>query len=574
MASDLAILRRVLGLFAPYRGWMLLGALLSTLTVLASVGLMAIAGYFISAMAIAGLAGVLMNYFLPAAGIRFFAIVRTGGRYAERVVTHEATFRLLAELRVWLFDKLVPLAPARLAHERGADLVARVHGDVETLQHAYLRLYAPALTAIVCVTVVVALFALRSVSAAWVLLALLVLAGLVVPLAVRKASAAPGAAIVQSSAELRVAVVDSLQGMSDLAVYGASERKGLEIRHLGDGLAGAQQRADTLGLAAEGTVTLCAGLALWITALIAIAAVQDGGLGRAEIPMLALAALAAFEAVAPLPLAMQRAGEVVAAARRIFALAGLPPVIAETPATSPVPCDTSIAMRDVRLRYEGAPHDALDGFDLEVASGQRIAIVGNSGAGKSSIARVLLRFWDYAGEVRLGGHDLRAYRPEDARAQLGVLTQYTHLLHGTIRDNLLLAAPAASEAALLDALDVTQLRAFVATQPQGLDTPVGEGGVRLSMGQARRLAIARVMLRNAPIVVLDEPAEGLDAHTARAVVDAVMRRLAGRTVIVITHDLAAIADHVDAVVTMRDGRATRRSRLDTIPPERRHSNAP
>ena len=146
--SDLAILRRVLRLFAPYRGWMLLGALLSTLTVLASVGLMAIAGYFIAAMAVAGLAGVLMNYFLPAAGIRLFAILRTGGRYAERLATHEATFRLLAQLRVWLFDKLVPLAPARLAHERGADLVARLQADVETLQHAYLRLYAPAVTAL------------------------------------------------------------------------------------------------------------------------------------------------------------------------------------------------------------------------------------------------------------------------------------------------------------------------------------------------------------------------------------------------------------------------------------------
>ena len=554
--SDIAILRRVLRLFAPYRGWMLLGALLSTLTVLASVGLMAIAGYFIAAMAIAGLAGVLMNYFLPAAGIRLFAILRTGGRYTERVVTHEATFRLLARLRVWLFDRLVPLAPARLAHERGADLVARVHADVETLQHAYLRLYAPALTAVACTTVVVALFAVRSVPAALALLALLLIAGLAVPLAVRRASAAPGAAIVQTGAQLRVAIVDSLQGMSDLAVYGATERAILEAHRLGDELAAKQRRADTLGLVAEGTLTLCAGLALWSTALIAIVAAQQGVLGRVEIPMLALAALAAFEAVAPLPLAMQRAGEVVAAARRIFALADLPPVIPEGPAASPVPGDASVVMRNVRLRYEGASEDALAGLDLTVASGQRVAIVGRSGAGKSSISRLLLRFWDYDGQIRLGGHDLRAYRPEDVRARLGVLTQYTHLLNATLRENLLLAAPEATEAALLDALEVTQLRAFVAAQPQGLDTPAGEGGVRLSVGQARRLAIARVVLRDAPIVVLAEPAEGLDAHTARALLAAVMGRLAGRTVLVITHDLAQVRDLVDAVVTMERGRAT------------------
>lgn len=554
--SDLAILRRVLRLFAPYRGWMLLGALLSTLTVLASVGLMAIAGYFIAAMAVAGLAGVLMNYFLPAAGIRLFAILRTGGRYAERLATHEATFRLLAQLRVWLFDKLVPLAPARLAHERGADLVARLQADVETLQHAYLRLYAPAVTALACTTVVVALFAVRSVGAALALLALLLIAGLAVPLAVRRASAAPGGAIVRTSAELRVAIVDSLQGMSDLAVYGATERAIRAADGLGSELAAKQRHADTLGLVAEGMLTLCAGLALWSTALVAIVAAQQGALGRVEIPMLALAALAAFEAVAPLPLAMQRAGEVVAAARRIFALADLPPAIPEGPATSPVPRDGSIVMRNVRLRYEGAREDALTGLDLAVASGQRVAIVGRSGAGKSSLSRLLLRFWDYEGEIRLGGHDLRAYRPEDVRALLGVLTQYTHLMNATLRENLLLAAPEATEAALLDALEVTQLRAFAAAQPQGLDTPVGEGGVRLSVGQARRLAIARVVLRDAPIVVLDEPAEGLDAHTARALLAAVMERMAGRTVLVITHDLAQVRDLVDAVVTMDAGRAS------------------
>jgi len=554
VGSDLAVLLRVLRLFRPYRGWMLLGGLLSTLTVLASVGLMAIAGYFISAMAVAGLAGVLMNYFLPAAGIRLLAIVRTGGRYAERIVTHEATFRLLAELRVWLFRKLVPLAPARLAHQRGADLVARVQGDVETLQHAYLRLYAPALTALACTVLVTCLVALRSPMAALALLALLLVAGLVVPLVVRRASAAPGAAIVQSSAALRVAVVDALQGMGDVAVYGASERAAARIAALDAQLLAAQRRAGTLGLVADGAVGLCAGLALWVVALVAIAAAQAGAIDPVEVPMLALAALAVFEAVQPLPLAMQRAGEVVAAARRIFDLTDLSPAVTDPTTPSPEAANAGIVLRDVHLRYDSAHADALGGVDLAIGSGRRVAIVGPSGAGKSSLAGLLVRFHDYRGEILLGGAELRAWRQDDARRFVSVAAQHVHLLRATMRENLLLANPQATDAELQAAMAAVQLAGFAATLPQGLDTHVGEGGVRLSAGQARRLAIARVLLRDAPVVILDEPTEGLDTHTGRALLEAVVQHLAGRTLLVITHDLPQVRGLVDEVVVMSEGR--------------------
>ncbi len=554
MGSDLAVLWRVLRLFGPYRRWMLLGALLSTLTVLASVGLMAIAGYFIAAMAVAGLAGVLMNYFLPAAGIRLLAIVRTGGRYVERVATHEATFRLLAELRVWLFRKLIPLAPARLAHARGADLAARVQGDVETLQHACLRLYAPMLTAVACTGIVTCLVALRSAAAALALLVLLLAAGLAVPLAVRRASAASGAAIVQSNAALRVAVVDALQGMADVAVYGASERTAGNIAALDDRLLHAQRRADTLGLAAEGAVGLCAGFALLTVALVAIVAAQTGTIDPVEVPMLALAALAAFEAVQPLPLAMQRAGEVVAAARRIFGVADLTAAVTDPAAPSPEAADASIVLRGVHLRHDGAVVDALAGVDLAIASGRTVAIAGPSGAGKSSLASLLVRFHEYRGEALLGGVELRAWRQEDARRFVSVAEQHVHLLRATMRENLLLANPHATDADLRAAIEAAQLSAFVAALPQGLDTQVGEGGVRLSAGQARRLAVGRVLLRDSPVVVLDEPTEGLDTHTGRALLEAVTRRLAGRTLLVITHDLGQLRGLVDGIVVMSDGR--------------------
>lgn len=554
MGSDLAVLWRVLRLFRAYRRWMLLGVFLSTLTVLASVGLMAIAGYFIAAMAVAGLPGVLMNYFLPAAGIRFLAILRTGGRYAERVATHEATFRLLAELRVWLFERLVPLAPARLAQERGADLVARVQGDVDTLQHAYLRLYTPLVTAIVCAVVVTCLVALRSATAALALLALLFVAGLAIPLVVRRASAAPGAAVVRSNAALRVAIVDALQGMGDVAVYGASERTAAKVATLDARLHEAQRRADTLGLVAERAVGLCAGLALLAVSVAAIAAAQAGTIDPVEVPMLALAALAAFEAVQPLPLALQRAGEVVAAARRIFDIADRDAAVTDPATPSPVAGDASIVFRNVRLRHDSASMDALAGVDLDIASGRAVAIAGPSGAGKSSLASVLVRFHDYRGDILLGGVDLRAWRQDDVRRFVSVATQQVHLLRATMRENLLLADPNATDAQLHEAVGVAQLAGFVATLPQGLDTQVGEGGVRLSAGQARRLAIARVLLRDAPVVILDEPTEGLDTHTGRVLLETLVQRLAGRTLLVITHDLAQMRGLVDGIVIMSEGR--------------------
>lgn len=556
MDSDLRVLLRVLRLFRPYRGWMLGGALLSTVTVLASVGLMAVAGYFIAAMAVAGLAGVLMNYFLPSAGIRLFAILRTGGRYAERIVTHEATFRLLAQLRVWLFERFEPLAPGRLAAERGADLATRVQADVDTLQHAYLRLYVPILGAVACSGVVVALFALRSVAAALTLLALLLLAGLVLPLAVRRATAAPGAAIVRDGAALRVALVDALQGLPDAIAFDARDAHARHIAKLDAALAVAQRRNGVLAAAADAATALCAGLALWLVAVLAIVAATAGHLTPVEVPMLALAAFAAFEAVQPLPAAMQRVGEVVAAARRIFAIAERTPAVADPSAASPLPRNNGLALRGVRLRYEGAASCALDGVDLVLHGGERVLLTGPSGAGKSSIAGVLVRFFDYTGEIELGGHDLRRYRGEDARALVSVATQYTHLLNATLRANLLLAAPDASEADLVAILATVQLGEFLAALPAGLDTPLGEGGVRLSAGEARRLGIARVLLRKAPIVILDEPTEGLDTHTARALLAAIAPRLAGRTVLLVTHDAALARVNADRIVTMREGRVS------------------
>ena len=556
--SDMAVVRRLLGLARPWRGWMGLAVLVACATVLASVALMGIAGWFIAAMGIAGVTTGMMNYFLPAAGIRFFAIVRTGGRYGERLLSHEATFRLLAGLRLWLFRRLIPLSPGQLQSRRGGDLAGSLQADVDTLQHAYLRLASPIAVALVCSVAVVLVVAALHPPTALALAVLLIVAGGIVPTWARRAAAAPGAEAVASRAALRVATVDLLQGLTDLRAAGAIERQLAAIDALGERLVDSQCRASTAGVVAEAAVGLSAGLALWCAALLASASVAVGGLlpevAPALVPALALAALAAFEAVAPLPAAMERWGEVRAAARRLFDLADRTPSIVAGPDPSPVPRDASVVFASVQLRYAPGSPPALDGLDLEIPDGGHVAILGPSGAGKSSLGRLLVRFWDYEGEIRLGGHDLRRYRPDDLRRLVGIATQDAQLFNGSVRENLLMAAPEADTTALEKTLDVVQLADFVRGLPDGLDTWIGEAGARLSAGQARRLVLARALLRDPRILILDEPTENLDAGTARRLIASLRAATEGRTVILITHDPRAAAQFTDQIVHMESGR--------------------
>ena len=354
--NDLAVLRRLLGFARPWRSWILGAVLVACVTVLASVALMAVAGWFIAAMAIAGTTTGMMNYFLPAAGIRFFAIVRTGGRYLERLLSHEATFRLLAGLRLWLFRRLEPLAPAQLQDRRGADLAAGLQTDVDILQHAYLRLASPVVVAMACSVAVVAGVCALHPPTALVLGVLLLAAAGVVPALAHRAAAGPGAEAARSRVALRVAVVDLLQGSADLHAAGAVERRLAGIDCLHHRLVDAQRRAATAGVVAEAAVGQCAALALWAAVLLAAASVAVGALPPALVPALALAAFAVFEAVAPLPAAMERRGEVTTAARRLFALADRTPTIVGGPEPSPSPRDGSLVFGSVSLRYApGAP---------------------------------------------------------------------------------------------------------------------------------------------------------------------------------------------------------------------------
>ncbi|KDB08652.1 ABC transporter, CydDC cysteine exporter (CydDC-E) family, permease/ATP-binding protein CydC [Burkholderia sp. lig30] len=545
---------RLVALFRPYWKWMAAGIAVSLVTLIGNVALMAIAGWFITSMALAGINHVAIDYFTPAAMIRGCAIVRTGGRYIERLVTHEATFRLLAKLRVWFYTRIEPLAPACLQHTRGADLLARIHADIESLNHVYLRVIVPMATGALGTLLIVATMAAFSVAGALVTLFFLALAGVVLPALVFRRTRGPAAAGVAQRAQLQDAVVDDLQGLAELRVYGATERHVQRVERLSGTLIDTQVRLNDVKALSQAALGTCASLAMWGVLLISIPRVSGGTLPAADLAMLALFTLASFEAVMPLPLATQMLGESLAAARRIFALADSAPAVHDPEVATPLTAGNDLRFSHVGMRYPGASRAALDDVSFELPAGRRIAIVGESGAGKSSIANLLLRFWDYEkGSITLGGVELRDASPTELRARIAVVAQDTYLFNATIRENLLLARPDAGADALVAACRTAQLHDFIMSLPQGYDTEIGEAGTRLSGGQARRLAIARGLLLDAPVLILDEPTEGLDTVTEAALLRTIMELMRGRSVLLVTHRLSALAELVDEVIVLDDG---------------------
>lgn len=547
-------LRRLLALFAPYTRWMLGGIALTLVVVLANIGLLALSGWFITAMALAGLAHTSMDYFTPAAGIRGLAILRTGGRYLERLVTHEATLRLLSRLRVWFYQHLEPLAPARLQYYRGGDLLSRIRADIDTLDNFYLRVVAPSVAAFVGVALLSGFMSLFSPAVALINLGGLAVAGVAIPYLAHRAGRRPGLQAVETRAALRSTVVDGIQGQAELRIYGAAPRQIERIGTLTDALIREQARLSRIaGLSAAGS-SLTTQLSIWLALLIAIPLVTRHALDGPDLAMIALFVMASFESVSGLPLAFQSLGETLAAAGRIFEIIDTRPQVEDPAHPAPPPALPALHCRGLRMRYADDAHWALDGLDLDLPAGHRVALIGATGSGKSTLINVLMRFWDYQqGRIELDGRELREYTGEDLRAFSAVVSQRTHLFNTTIRANLLLARPDAGEQDLIAAARQARIHDEIMRFPDGYDTFVGEAGVRLSGGQARRVAIARALLKNTPLLILDEPTEGLDADAERQVMAAIESAMQGRSVLLITHRPRALR-HMHEVYILEQGR--------------------
>ncbi|MBV7669880.1 thiol reductant ABC exporter subunit CydD [Streptomyces halstedii] len=538
------------------RGKLSLALLLGSLAVGSSVGLMAVSGWLISR---ASEQPPVLYLMVAVTATRAFGLGRAVFRYAERLVSHDAVLRTLAELRVAVYRGLERVAPAGLRTARRGDLLTRLVSDVDALQDYWLRWLLPAGTALLVGVGAVGFTGWLLPEAGAVLAAGLVLAGVGVPLVSGAAARHAERMLAPARSRLAVRVADLLGGTAELTVAGALPRRKREARAADADLTAIASRAATATAVGAGLSALLCGLTVVAAALVALPAVHDGRLAGVALAVVVLTPLAAFEAVNGLPLAVQFRRRIGRSAERVYEVLDAPLPVrepadpAEAPA-SPFP----LVLRDLSARYGGADRDALDSVDLTLVPGRRVAVVGPSGSGKTTLAQVLLRFLDAReGTYSLGGVEASALDGDTVRTFVGLCAQDAHVFDSSIRENLRLARTDATDDELSDALGRARLLDWVRSLPDGIDTLVGEHGARLSGGQRQRLALARALLADFPVLVLDEPAEHLDLATADALTADLLDATRGRTTLLITHRLAGL-DAVDEVLVLDEGRIAQR----------------
>ena len=548
--------RRLLSLIRPFIWWIAAGVLLGFATIGSSVGLMAVSAYLISKAAIAT---DLSQLSLAIAGVRLFALSRAGFRYGERYVTHLATFRILTRLRVWFYSAIEPLAPARLQGVRSGDLLTRIGADIETLENFYIRVVVPPLVAVLVTVLACVILGTFDAILAAALLFFMVLTGVILPLASRWLSRQPAGEAVLARAELNATLVDQIQGMSDMLAYGQETLYRERTLRLDDQLNRLHERLAVIRGMGNGLAALFTSLAALTVLFLAIPLVSSGQIDGVFLALLPLTAIASFEAVQPLAQAFQVLESSQSAASRLFELIDAPPAVLDPPQPAALPASYDLVVEDLHFRYAADEPAALDDVSFSVPAGGRLGIVGSSGAGKSTLANLMLRYWDYCeGSIRLGGVELRDLAADEARALVGVVAQHTHLFNTSVRDNLFLANPDASDEEMIAACQLADLHDFVLSLPEGYGTMVGENGLTLSGGERQRLAIARTILKGAPLLILDEATTHLDSLTEARVWEGLNQFMAGRTVLVISHQQAGMA-FVDQVVRLEEGKIVARA---------------
>jgi len=546
---------RLLKFLSPFRWQVALAIFLGCATVASNVALLGMAAYLIAAAAIVPF---LILLTLPIYIVRFMGVLRAVSRYGERLVAHNVTFRLLAQLRTFVYRRLEPLAPARLLAYRSGDMLTRLVADIEELQHVYLRVVSPFIVAVVITILTFGLFSIFSPVLAWIALAFLVATGLGVPLLVGVLTRGLGRRQLALRAELNAQIVDGIQGVQDLLACGRAGDQQQKIADLDRALGQVQGRMALIAGLQQTMNDFLMNLALWTILILAIPLVATKVINGVYLAFLALVILASFEAVQPLAQAIQFLGHSLAAAERLFGVIDVAPQVLESAAPLPVPGGRILEFDDVYFAYHPDEGEVLERIAFAVHPGSRVAVVGPSGSGKSTLVRLALRFWDpTGGAIRLDGQDIRKYALSDLRSVIGTVAQDTHLFNGTIRDNLLLAHPEASDGEMEQVLEQVQLAEFINQLSDGLETWVGEQGLRLSGGERQRLAIARALLKNAPLLILDEATANLDSLTECALLDALDVLMRGRTTLMITHRLVAM-ERMDEILVLDSGRVCER----------------
>ncbi len=555
-AEPRASLRQTLAIARPAAGRLALATLLGAGAVAAAIGLIATSAWLISRSSQRPRESAVA---VAIVGVQFFALARGLCRYGERLIGHDAAFRVLCELRVSVYERLERLAPLGLPAFASGDLLARLIHDVDSLQDLLLRVVPPFAIALIVGAGTVALLWWMLPAAGLILLLALLLAATLVPWLTGTLSARAEARQAAARARLTSSVVDLLEGAPELLVNGATVAQ-LKRTSAADAeltqIARASARTAGVG---QGLTSLCSGLAMWGALLVGVAAVHDRRLDGVLLAGLALIPLVAFELVSGLPAATQTLQRVRrSAARLIEVLDTRPPVTEPAHPRALPPPPAVLKARGLRYRYPGAQSWALDGVDLDLDPGRRVAVVGQSGAGKSTLAGVLLRFLPYEhGSVTLGGVQISQLDGDTHRRVVGLVAQDAHIFDSTLGENVRLARREAAQEELREALARARLLDWAESLPAGLDTDVGERGARMSGGQRQRLAIARALLADFPVLILDEPAEHLDTATGDALIADLLAVTRERATLLITHRLTGLQE-VDETLVLDRGRVLER----------------
>jgi len=473
--------------------------------------------------------------------------------WLESWMAHDMAFRLLAEMRIDAFRKLDALAPAYLVRRRTGDLMALATHDIELVEYFFAHTVAPAFVAVLVPAAVVAVLASAN---GWLALALLpfLLAVGLSPFLMRKRVDRLGSQAREAAGELGAFAVDSVQGLGEIVAFQQEASRGNKLDAL-------SQRHIALRLPFFSELTLQHALLEVLTGLGGLAVVvtgaalsAHGALDPGLLPLMTILAMAAFLPVSEIAQIGRQLADTLGATRRVYALANEPVPVRDGPGVPPAKGPAALALDKVSFTYPGQSRRALSEVSFDIPAGKTVALVGTSGAGKTTTAQLLMRFWDPdSGRITLNGADLRHYKLDELRRLIALVAQDTYLFNDSLRANILIARPDASEAELQAAVKHASLADLVAALPEGLDSPVGERGTSLSGGQRQRVAIARAFLKDAPILVLDEATSHLDAVNEQAVRRALDVLQADRTTIVIAHRLSTVRD-ADLIVVLDEGR--------------------
>jgi len=565
--SIIQVLRPFVALFRRQWLMMLVGLLLTFITLLTGIGLLSLSGWFLSASAVAGLTVVTaqtFNFFTPAGGVRFFSIARTASRYGERLATHEATFKLLTQLRVWAWNKLLPLSAANLQGLRSGDLLNRLVADIDTLDHLYLRLLTPMAASLMMIGTLLVFLGWFDSHLALSLCALLLAAWLILPLVFYYLGKAPGQVLMQAQRQYRIELLDVIQGQAELSIFGANQRYLAKLEQAQHSLFSQQTTMANITGLSQALLILING-----TAVVLMLYFAGQGVGELSPPgplmaLMVFATMASLEMMMPIAGAFQHLSSTVLAARRVTEITEQTPSVVFNLNSDLQAYHGALQITDIHFGYH-SHSPVLQGLDLSIHAGEKVAILGPTGCGKSSLLGLITRDWAaQQGAITLDGQPISGYSDINLRAAMTVVSQRIYLFSGTLRDNLALALPylqgetkKAHDQRFIEVLDKVGLQTLL----QG-DTPldcwIGEGGRQLSGGEQRRIGVARALLRDAPLLLLDEPTEGLDKRTEREILKVLLDFAQHKTLLMISHRLTAL-EQMDAVYLLEQGRLIRQS---------------